>query len=62
MESASDDPSPVYAGVVMQLGLQNGLHMLGKGQDFSENPLTRDNNQDLFRARLWAWCKVTCRW
>ncbi|KAJ9499963.1 hypothetical protein H2202_004353 [Exophiala xenobiotica] len=61
MESASDDPSPVYAGVVMQLSLQNGLHMLGKGQDFSESPVVRDTNQDLFRTRLWAWCKVICR-
>ena len=62
MESASDDPSPVYAGAIMQLSLQNGLHMLSKRQDFSQSHIVKDTNQEIFRTRLWAWCKVTCRW
>lgn len=62
MENASDDPSPVYAGVIMQLSLQNGLHMLSKRQDFSQNNLVRDRNQEISRVRLWAWCKVICHW
>ncbi|KIV84715.1 hypothetical protein PV11_00481 [Exophiala sideris] len=60
MENASDDPSPVYAGVIMQLSQQNGLHMLGRRQDFSQNHLIRDTNSDIFLATLWAWCKLIC--
>lgn len=62
MENASDDPSPVFAGIIIQLSLQHGLHMLSKRQDFSHNNLATDNSQEVFRARLWAWCKVICHW
>jgi Fungal specific transcription factor domain len=63
MENASDDPSPVYSGVIMQLALQNGLHMRSARQDFSQNHLSSDTTtQEIFRIRLWGWCKVICRW
>lgn len=61
VESAYDDPSPVYAGAIIQLSLQNGLHMLSERQDFSESPLVKDANQEVFRARLWIWCRLICR-
>ncbi|KIW80842.1 hypothetical protein Z517_03865 [Fonsecaea pedrosoi CBS 271.37] len=60
MENASDDPSPIYAGVITQLSQQNGLHMLSRRQDFSHNHLIRDTNSDIFLATLWAWCKLIC--
>ena len=62
MEQAPEDPSPVYAGIVMQLSLQNGVHMIGRRQDFSQNQMVKDTNQELFRARLWGFCKLVCHW
>ncbi|EXJ68017.1 uncharacterized protein A1O5_08632 [Cladophialophora psammophila CBS 110553] len=44
----------------MQLCLQNGLHMHSKRQDFSQAFLVKDANQEMSRARLWAWFKVVC--
>ncbi|KFZ22563.1 hypothetical protein V502_02873, partial [Pseudogymnoascus sp. VKM F-4520 (FW-2644)] len=61
MENASDDPSSVYAGAILQLALQNGLHMRSKRQDFAQNQLIKETlNQEKFMIRLWGWCKVIC--
>jgi hypothetical protein len=62
IEDASEDPSPVYSGIIMQLCLQNGLHMHSKRQDFSHAFLIKDTTQEKSRACLWAWCKVVCHW
>jgi hypothetical protein len=62
IENSAEDPSAVYSGIVLQLCLQNGLHMRSKRQDFSQSPLVTDANEEIFRERLWAWCKVVCRW
>ncbi|KFY91885.1 hypothetical protein V500_04417 [Pseudogymnoascus sp. VKM F-4518 (FW-2643)] len=61
MENASDDPSSVYAGAILQLALQNGLHMRSKRQDFAQNQLIKETlNQEISLVRLWGWCKVIC--
>lgn len=62
IENSADDPSSVYSGIVLQLCLQNGLHMRSKRQDFSQSLLVTNANEEIFRDRLWAWCKVVCRW
>ena len=55
-----DDPSPVYAGVIMQLALQNGLHTFSKRQDFSDAQIDKDISEELYRVRLWVHCKMVC--
>jgi hypothetical protein len=61
IENSAEDPSCTYSGIILQLCLQNGLHMRSKRQDFVQSVLMTDSQAEIFRERLWAWCKVVCR-
>lgn len=61
MDTIYHDKSPVLAGAAMQLAIQNGLHMFSKRQDFTRNSLRQDQSEELFRAKLWSYCKIVCQ-
>ncbi|KAJ5593909.1 uncharacterized protein N7459_000117 [Penicillium hispanicum] len=57
MDTVMADMSPSWAGLAMQLAMQNGLHFFKKKQDFTTQ--IAPNPVDIgFRARLWSYCKV----
>jgi len=47
------DMTHVLCGAAVHLATQIGLHVAGVGQDFSRTPLKKDQDQKIFRAKLW---------
>lgn len=56
------DISPILAGAMLNLALSLGLHIPGVGQDFSRTTLAHDDNERLFRAKLWVSCVICAQW
>jgi transcriptional regulatory protein LEU3 len=47
------DMTHVLCGAAVHLATQIGLHVAGVGQDFARTPLKKDQDQKIFRAKLW---------
>lgn len=54
------DMSLVLGGAAIHLAMQNGLHVLGNGQDFARTRLANDETTKTSRAQSWAYCLVVC--
>ncbi|KAF2748722.1 C6 zinc finger domain-containing protein [Sporormia fimetaria CBS 119925] len=52
------DITHVLCGAAVHLATQIGLHVAGVGQDFARQPLKKDQDQMVFRAKLWMYCIV----
>jgi transcriptional regulatory protein LEU3 len=52
------DMTHVLCGAAVHLATQIGLHVTGIGQDFARMPLKKDQEQMMFRAKLWMHCVV----
>ena len=51
------DPSHVVSGTALQLAVQNGLHSMGREQDFRRVNVG-SNSKSTLRAQLWIHCVV----
>lgn len=54
MKTMFDDPSPMYSGAMMQLALQNSLHMSMKRQD-GRLIASKESVHEAYRLRVWAY-------
>lgn len=53
----------VFSGAAVNLAMQNGLHVLGVGQDFARVCLNPNEEEKATRARLWVYCVILAqRW
>jgi len=52
------DVTHLMCGSAVHLATQIGLHIAGVGQDFARMPLKKDQDQKIFRAKLWLCCVV----
>ncbi|KAF2686999.1 hypothetical protein K458DRAFT_297131 [Lentithecium fluviatile CBS 122367] len=52
------DMTHVLCGAAVHLATQIGLHVAGVGQDFARTPLKKDQDQKIFRAKLWMHCVI----
>jgi transcriptional regulatory protein LEU3 len=52
------DMTHLMCGSAVHLATQIGLHIAGVGQDFARMPVKKDQEQKVFRARLWLCCVV----
>ncbi|KAF2181907.1 hypothetical protein K469DRAFT_729050 [Zopfia rhizophila CBS 207.26] len=52
------DMTYVLCGVGVHLATQIGLHVTGVGQDFARIVLEKDQEQAIFRAKLWMYCVI----
>ncbi|KAF1962136.1 hypothetical protein CC80DRAFT_155407 [Byssothecium circinans] len=52
------DMTHMLCGAAVHLATQIGLHVDGVGQDFARMPLKKDQEQRIFRARLWMYCVI----
>ncbi|KAF2643798.1 hypothetical protein P280DRAFT_444949 [Massarina eburnea CBS 473.64] len=50
------DMTHMLCGAAVHLATQIGLHVDGVGQDFARMPLKKDQDQKIFRARIWMHC------
>ena len=50
------DMTHVLCGAAVHLATQIGLHVAGVGQDFARTPLKKDQDQKIFRTKLWMHC------
>ena len=51
------DPSHVVSGTALQLAVQNGLHSMGREQDFRRVNVS-NNSKSTLRGQLWVHCVV----
>ena len=52
------DMTYLMCGSAVHLATQIGLHISGVGQDFARAPVKKDQEQKVFRARLWLCCVI----
>lgn len=52
------DMAHLMCGSAVHLATQIGLHIAGVGQDFARMPVKKDQEQKVFRARLWLCCVI----
>jgi len=52
------DMAHLMCGAAVHLSTQAGLHISGVGQDFAREPLKKDQDQKVTRARLWLCCVI----
>lgn len=52
------DMTYMMCGSAVHLATQIGLHISGVGQDFARMPVKKDQDQKVFRARLWLCCVI----
>ncbi|ORY13135.1 hypothetical protein BCR34DRAFT_481452 [Clohesyomyces aquaticus] len=52
------DMTHVLCGAAVHLATQVGLHVAGVGQDFARMPLEKNQDQTIFRAKLWLYCVI----
>lgn len=52
------DMTHLMCGSAVHLATQIGLHISGVGQDFARMPVKKDQEQKVFRARLWLCCVI----
>ena len=52
------DMTHVLCGAAVHLATQIGLHVAGVGQDFARMPVKKDQEQAIFRAKLWMQCVI----
>ncbi|KAF1967861.1 hypothetical protein BU23DRAFT_282157 [Bimuria novae-zelandiae CBS 107.79] len=52
------DMTHVLCGAAIHLATSIGLHVAGAGQDFARTPLKTDQEQVVFRAKLWMQCII----
>jgi transcriptional regulatory protein LEU3 len=52
------DMTHLMCGSAVHLATQIGLHIAGVGQDFARMPVKKDQEQKVFRARLWLCCVI----
>jgi hypothetical protein len=52
------DMSHLMCGSAVHLATQIGLHIAGVGQDFARMPIKKDQDQKVFRAKLWLCCVI----
>ncbi|KAF2659801.1 C6 zinc finger domain-containing protein [Lophiostoma macrostomum CBS 122681] len=52
------DMTHVLCGAAVHLATQIGLHVAGVGQDFARMPIKKDQDQAVFRAKLWMQCVI----
>ncbi|KAI1104081.1 hypothetical protein F4804DRAFT_308180 [Jackrogersella minutella] len=62
MNTGYRDMSLVLSGAAINLSMQNGLHIIGTGQDFARERLTVNETTRTTRAKLWADCVVICNY
>ncbi|OAL18756.1 hypothetical protein AYO22_10450 [Fonsecaea multimorphosa] len=53
--------SHIFSGAAVNLAMQNGLHVLGVGQDFARVRLNNNEEEKISRARLWIYCIITAQ-
>ena len=58
INSMFKDSTHSLAGVAMQLALQNGLHILGREQDFVRQSIDEARSEVALRFRLWVHCVI----
>ncbi|KIX10087.1 uncharacterized protein Z518_01168 [Rhinocladiella mackenziei CBS 650.93] len=58
VDTMHKDISPVLAGAMLNLAVAIGLHVHGVGQDFSRTTLRHEENERIFRAKLWLSCLI----
>jgi transcriptional regulatory protein LEU3 len=52
------DMAHLMCGAAVHLSTQAGLHISGVGQDFAREPVKKDQDQKVSRARLWLCCVI----
>ncbi|PVI04715.1 hypothetical protein DM02DRAFT_160539 [Periconia macrospinosa] len=52
------DMTHMLCGAAVHLATQIGLHVDGVGQDFARMPLKKDQEQKIFRAKIWMYCMI----
>ncbi|CAI6332389.1 unnamed protein product [Periconia digitata] len=52
------DMTHMLCGAAVHLATQIGLHVDGVGQDFARMPLKKDQDQKIFRAKIWMYCMI----
>lgn len=62
VDTLHKDITPVLSGAMLSLAVSNGLHVQGIGQDFSRTTLEHNENECIYRAKLWVACTVASQW